>query len=77
MIIPATLAGRCANGRELDKGRVVHAVDGSENHLGQVSFNAKSICGKTYGARSAGWSDRRDLTINRPKCLKKMQAKNP
>ena len=72
MIIPATLAGRCANGNERDSGRVVHAVECSENHLGQVSFNAKSLCGKTYGAKSAGWSDRRDLAVNCQKCLKKM-----
>jgi hypothetical protein len=72
MIIPASLAGRCANGHERDKGQVVHAVVGLENHHGQVTFTAKSLCGKTYGARSAGWTDSRHLAINCPKCLKKM-----
>lgn len=40
MIIAATLAGRCANGYESDKGRVVHAIECSENDHGLVSFNA-------------------------------------
>ena len=77
MIIPVILAGQCANGNERDRGRVVHAVECSENHLGQVSFNAKALCGTTYGASSVGWGDRRDLSVNCQKCMKKMPTNTP
>lgn len=69
--IPATLAGRCANGYERDAGRVVHAVMASEKEqrLG-INAYARSLCGKTHGPRSAGWSSNLEAEINCPKCIK-------
>lgn len=53
---PAVLAGRCANGSERGRGRVIHAVA-----VGQAGDSARdaaaAVCGATYGPRSAGWSD--------------------
>lgn len=75
MIVPATLAGRCANGYERGQGQVVHAIECSEDELrfGIRSY-AHALCGKTHGARSAGWCNRRSLEVTCPKCLKKLQA---
>ena len=71
IITPATLAGRCANGAERGSGVVVHAVECAPDDLrfGIPAFT-RSLCGKTHGARSAGWCDRRDLEITCPKCLR-------
>lgn len=63
LIVPAVLAGRCANGFERGQGVVVHAVMCSENELRFGLGAYKALCGKAHGARSAGWCDRRDLTI--------------
>jgi hypothetical protein len=30
------------------------------------------LCGKTHGARSAGWSERPDEAVTCPKCQKKL-----
>lgn len=69
-LIPATLAGRCANGYERGRGHVVHALPairaGSD-----VAAHARSLCGKTHGARSAGWSPRIDTAVTCPTCLRK------
>ena len=68
----ATLAGRCLSGCERDRGSVVHAVSGSGLWL-----SATSLCGKTHGKRSAGWSDRFGEPVNCPRCLKKLAANSP
>lgn len=76
-IVPATLAGRCANGFERGQGVVVHAVECSDNELRfGIDFYAESLCGKTHGARSAGWCSRRDLQVTCRKCLKVLAQAN-
>jgi hypothetical protein len=59
-------AGRCANGFELDHGRVNHAVPNG---------SYKALCGTQPGRRSVGWNypfPRLDATVTCPKCLKKL-----
>lgn len=71
IIAPATLAGRCANGHERGAGVVVHAVECAPDDLRfGIPAYTRSLCGKTHGARSAGWCERLDLEITCPKCLK-------
>jgi hypothetical protein len=58
--------GRCANGSELDHGRIAHAVKFGSN---------KALCGTQPGRRSVGWSypyPRDHVAITCPKCLKKL-----
>lgn len=70
-VAPATLAGRCANGYERGAGRVVHAVLCSDGELRfGIDSYARSLCGKTHGARSAGWSFANGSAITCPRCLK-------
>lgn len=71
-ILPATLAGRCANGHERDQGRVVHAVPAMQHKPDDIACYARSLCGKTHGARSAGWVPRPDLQVTCPACQKKI-----
>lgn len=57
MILPVSLAGRCANGFERDRGSIVHLLEASEFEAQfGIRYYARSLCGKTHGARSAGWS---------------------
>lgn len=64
-----SLAGRCANGMERDRGTLFHARTISE---GRASCAA--LCGYKPGPRSAGWSswkpEGRQVTCKR--CLKKL-----
>jgi len=62
------LAGRCANGSELDSGTRWHAVP-------KGKYTA--VCGATYGRRSAGWSSYIKLhqPVTCPRCLKKLNKK--
>lgn len=60
--VPAVLAGRCANGNERGKGAVVHIIP--------FHFSAFSLCGKTYGPRSAGWGLRFGVQPTCPRCIK-------
>jgi len=71
-LMPATLAGRCANGYERDRGAVVHAVPCSEREQ-QFGINAyaRALCGKTHGARSAGWSSRPGAALTCPTCARR------
>ena len=69
--VSATLAGRCSNGHERGHGVIVHIVNVSEKEMNfGITAYSRSLCGKTHGARSAGWSMRRDLEATCPKCLK-------
>jgi hypothetical protein len=69
------LSGRCANGYERGAGRVVHAVQASpDEKIFGIDSYAKSLCGKTHGARSAGWSHDSSLAITCPKCAKAQAA---
>ncbi len=69
--MPGVLVGRCSNGYERGKGRVVHSVTCDERapQHGIESY-AKALCGVTHGARSAGWSARPDLDVTCPKCMR-------
>ena len=58
----ARLAGMSRTGCDR-AGTVYHALP-----LGQYT----AVCGKTYGRRSAGWSDYYGTTVTCPKCLKKL-----
>ena len=58
----ARLAGMSRTGSD-KAGSVFHALP-----LGQHT----AVCGKTYGKRSAGWSDYYGTTVTCPQCLKKM-----
>lgn len=69
------LAGRCANGSELDHGTKWHAVKPGEY---------QAICSAKPGRRSAGWSSYTVLNqqVTCPRCLKKLslergRAMNP
>lgn len=77
LLLPASLAGRCANGNERDHGRVFHAVPASahERSFG-ISAYARSLCGKTHGARSAGWSHDTHAEITCPRCVKLARQHN-
>lgn len=66
-IVPAALAGRCANGFERGQGRVIHALPSTDGR--NVATYARSLCGKTHGARSAGWSLRLDGAVTCPRCI--------
>lgn len=73
MIIPVVLAGRCANGNERGGGRVVHAMEVADDHKYDSGFQGKAICGATYGARSAGFSEcDKGTEISCTKCLRKL-----
>ena len=62
------LAGRCANGAELDHGTRTHAVMITE----RFGF---AVCGAKPGRRSVGWvSPYKSREITCPRCLKKIQA---
>lgn len=69
--VPASLAGRCANGYERDQGRLVHAVPDAS-----IERNAYSItlaaCRAKPGARSGGWSWRMGQAVTCPKCMRAM-----
>lgn len=60
------LAGRCANGFQLDGGTRWHAVRKDEY---------RAVCGATYGRRSVGWSSYIKLhqPVTCPRCLKKLE----
>ena len=59
-----SLAGRCANGFEMDYGTRYHAVRTNEY---------KSVCGAQPGRRSVGWMrEIEDVTC--PRCAKKLTA---
>ena len=63
------LAGRCANGSELDCGTRFHAVP---------EHAEIALCGARPGRRSAGWrGDQlydRHGRINCPRCIKRMNG---
>ena len=58
-----SLAGRCANGSELDHGTRYHAVQ----------FDSyRAICGAKPGRRSVGWTrENKDTTC--PRCVAKLE----
>lgn len=69
-IVPATLSGRSNK----SSGSVVHAVLVSPQELiSGIKYYASSLCGKTHGARSAGWSHDLSLAVTCQKCLKLAQ----
>jgi hypothetical protein len=59
------LAGRLANGGELDQGTIIHAVPRED---------ITALCGATYGPRSAGWvNPYGDNPVNCTKCLQRIK----
>lgn len=54
MLVPAVKTGRCANGFERDKGRVVHLAE--VFCCGSPSWRP-ALCGAKPGRLSAGWSE--------------------
>ena len=74
--LPASLAGRCANGYERGAGTVVHAVPATEHNPNDIAYYARSLCNKTHGARSAGWSPRFGAGITCARCLRKLPAQD-
>ena len=62
------LAGRCANGSELDSGMRWHAV----------ADGYAALCGAKPGRRSAGWSSWyvKGQEVTCPRCLKKLSKSN-
>lgn len=56
-IVPAVLAGRCADGNERGRGRLVHAIEADVAGDRVRIASAAALCGATYGRRSAGWSE--------------------
>jgi len=62
------MLGRCANGCERDKGKLLHAIN---NH------SWRAVCGAAPGKRSAGWREYAPgedapsiLAVTCPKCRK-------
>jgi len=64
------LAGRCANGAELDSGTRWHAVP-----IGDHGMSWTALCGAEPGRRSAGWSHWivSGQAVTCPRCLKKLE----
>lgn len=58
---PSRLAGRCANGRELGRGYIYHAV---------ARGSWVALCGKKPGRLSGGWCENLEAAVNCQKCLK-------
>jgi len=57
-----SLAGRCANGSELDHGTRYHAVEFDSN---------RAMCGTKPGRRSVGWTrEYKDVTC--PRCIARL-----
>lgn len=65
-VLPAALAGRCANGNERGRGSVIHAVPAQD---GNVIEHERSLCGAEPGRRSAGWSARWSAQVTCQRCL--------
>lgn len=68
VILPATLAGRAANGWERDAGQKVHAVAGESAQRINYSHGV-ALCGASPGRRSVGWSVI-EKRVTCPKCLR-------
>lgn len=71
--LPASLAGRCANGHERDQGSRVHAVPHSEELERNGYVIDRALCGAKPGPRSAGWSYTGQRTVTCPKCIARTQ----
>ena len=66
-----SLAGRCANGAELDHGTRFHALKA----IGVIGDDTNTaLCGAKPGRRSVGWTTwGSDQAVTCPKCLKKLE----
>jgi len=69
-VLPAKLAGRCANGLERGQGTVMHAipVDQVRRHGGFAEANGKALCGAQPGRRSVGWTVCEERTVSCERC---------
>ena len=66
-VMPAKLAGRCANGLERGQGRKVHAVPAS---FAATGFG-KALCGAQPGRRSVGWTALPAADVTCPLCKRR------
>ena len=71
--MPATLSGRCTDGRELGRGVLVHAVDGTHRE-DYNELHGTALCGAKPGRRSVGWSVWGN-SVTCQRCLRKMLAR--
>jgi hypothetical protein len=63
-----SLAGRCANGSELDHGTRFHA-------LPMTGKTWRALCGTEPGRRSVGWTTwGADRAVTCPRCINKLEA---
>ena len=70
-MLTATLAGRCANARQLGHGETVHVLlDYSIDGFGEIS-KSPALCGAKPARRSLGW-DKQDSPATCEKCLVKL-----
>lgn len=61
------MLGRCSNGAERDKGRIIHALP-----ITNGRYAWKALCGKEPGRTSAGWTEYPQDKPDCPRCLKLM-----
>lgn len=66
--LPASLAGRCASGRERGQGMRVHAVPRSDELERNDYCVTRALCGAKPGPRSAGWSYFGQRAVTCPRC---------
>jgi hypothetical protein len=68
----ARLSGRCSNGFERDRGRVLHALE-------PFAEFGPAICGRKPGRLSGGWVEPLNTTldeVNCPRCRSKLRRLN-
>ena len=71
--VPATLSGRCSNGAERDRGRLVHAIPDPGS---TYPVFGKALCGAKPGRTSAGWNTETDKPVTCSRCLKRMEKES-
>lgn len=70
-MIYAILAGRCRNGAERDRGRLVHIV---ARPAGIYPLFGPALCGARPGRLSSGWDEVDATDAVCPRCAKKLEA---
>jgi hypothetical protein len=71
--LPASLAGRCANGYERGQGVRVHAVPYTDDLARNGYAIQRALCGAKPGPRSAGWSYSGMRLVTCPTCLRALE----
>jgi hypothetical protein len=84
------LLGRLSNGFQSDHGVRVHAVTCRKTKRPPCPYNDygkkeipdddyktdMGLCGAKPGRRSVGWAWEKDMEVNCPKCLKRLEKEN-